>query len=52
MEDRLCITVEEMGKQLGISRAAAYELVQRKDFPAMKLGRRILVPIEDRKSVV
>jgi excisionase family DNA binding protein len=41
----LCVTVEEMAKRLSISRAAAYGLVKRKDFPAVTIGRRILVPV-------
>ena len=45
MEDRLCLTVEEMGKKLSISRAGAYELARRADFPAIHAGRRILIPI-------
>lgn len=45
MEDRLCLTVEEMGKQLSISRAGAYELARRADFPAIHAGRRILIPM-------
>ena len=31
---------------LGISRAGAYELVKGKDFPALKIGSRIVVPKE------
>lgn len=33
---------------LGISRALGYQLVARKELPAMRLGRRIVVP---RKAV-
>ena len=40
---RMVMTVEEMGKELGISRATAYELSQRPDFPSFSIGRRILV---------
>lgn len=40
---RMVMTVEEMGKELGISRATAYELVQRPDFPSFSIGRRVLV---------
>lgn len=41
----LCVTVEELAKRLSISRAAAYDLVKQKDFPAVTIGRRILVPV-------
>ena len=40
----LTLTAQEVGEALGISRAAAYELVQSKGFPRMKIGTRILVP--------
>ena len=40
----LTLTVPEVAEVLGISRAAAYELVRSKDFPHMKIGTRILVP--------
>lgn len=40
----LTLTAQEVGETLGISRAAAYELVRSKGFPHMRIGTRILVP--------
>lgn len=40
----LTLTALEVGEVLGISRAAAYELVCSKGFPSMRIGTRILVP--------
>ena len=40
----LTLTAPEVGEVLGISRAAAYELVRSAGFPHMKIGSRILVP--------
>ena len=40
----LTLTAPEVGEALGISRAAAYELVRSKGFPHMRIGTRILVP--------
>ena len=40
----LTLTAPEVGEVLGISRAAAYELVRSKGFPRTKIGTRILVP--------
>ena len=40
---RMVMTVEEMGRELGISRATAYELSQHPDFPSFTIGRRVLV---------
>ena len=42
----LTLTAPEIGEVLGISRAAAYELVRSTGFPHMKIGTRILVPRE------
>ncbi len=38
------LTAPEVGEVLGISRAAAYELVRSQGFPRLKIGTRILVP--------
>jgi len=43
-QERLTLTVEEAAVALGISRAFAYDAVRRGDIPAIKIGRRILVP--------
>jgi excisionase family DNA binding protein len=41
---KLTFSVPETATLLGISRAHAYELVARKELPAIRLGRRVLVP--------
>ena len=43
----LMLSVPELTDVLGISRASAYELVKRKDFPALHIGNRIMIPKED-----
>ena len=40
----LTLTAQEVGEVLGISRAAAYELVRSEGFPHMRIGKRILIP--------
>ena len=40
----LMLSVPEVAAILRISRAGAYELVHTKDFPAIKIGNRIVVP--------
>lgn len=42
--ERLTLSVEEAAQVLGISRAHAYELAQQGEIPAIRLGRRIVVP--------
>ena len=44
LDQRLCITVPEAAKMLGISRNFAYELVRRHELPFRKFGKRILIP--------
>ena len=45
--EKLAYSVPEMATALGIGKNVAYELVNREDFPALKIGdRRIIVPIE------
>ncbi len=40
----LTFTVEEAAEMLGISRTFAYEAVRRGELPAIRIGRRLLVP--------
>lgn len=44
MNEKLTLSVEEAGKLLGVSRAIAYQLSHRADFPTLHIGKRILVP--------
>ena len=46
MNDNSFMTVTEVQKALGISRNSAYTLVSRSDFPALHVGKRILVPVK------
>jgi excisionase family DNA binding protein len=41
---RLTVNVQEAGKLLGISRAAAYQAVSNGEIPSVRIGRRILIP--------
>lgn len=43
-ETRLTLTVEQAAKVLGIGRQLAYERVKTGEIPAIKIGRRLLVP--------
>ena len=40
----LMLSVPEVAKVLGISRAGAYELVRSASFPHIRIGNRIVVP--------
>ena len=41
--ETMTISVEELGKLLGISRSGAYALAKRPGFPCLRLGRRMLI---------
>jgi len=44
--EELCITVEEMGRRIGVGRVGAYALAASKGFPALRIGKRILIPTD------
>ena len=43
-QERLCLSVPEAAKLLGISRGLAYELAGSGQLPVVRLGRRLLMP--------
>lgn len=46
ISDKRALSVTEIAETLGISRTTAYELVNREDFPSMRIGQRIIVPVD------
>ena len=42
----LFLNVELVAKVLGVSPSSSYELMHEKDFPALRIGNRIVVPKE------
>lgn len=40
------LTAAELAGALGISRAGAYALIHSKGFPALRIGKRLMVPKE------
>jgi len=42
--EKMCLSVTETAKELGISRSRAYELVQEGWIPSVRCGQRILIP--------
>lgn len=44
IDERHTYTVDEVAERLGISRNAAYDAVHRGELPALRIGRRIVVP--------
>lgn len=50
--EKLTMTVAEMAEQLNISKPKAYDLARSAGFPAIFLGRRIIVPVDKFKEWV
>lgn len=48
--ERTTMSVQELSAQMGISLPKAYELVKTPGFPTLRIGTRILVPIDAYKD--
>ena len=48
----LLLNAEMVAKALGVATSPAYELMHEKDFPALKVGNRLIVPKENFKQWV
>ena len=44
--EKTTMSVQELAVQMGISLPKAYELVKEPDFPTIRVGTRILIPVE------
>lgn len=43
--NKLTMNVAELSEQLGLSLPSTYTLIKREDFPALHIGRRIVIPV-------
>lgn len=48
--EKTTMSVQELSAQMGISLPKAYELVKTPGFPTLRIGTRILIPIDAYKS--
>ena len=46
MKEKQTMSVQELSAQMGISLPKAYQLVKEPDFPVIRVGTRILIPID------
>ena len=46
MIEKSTMSVQELAQQMGISLPKAYELVKEPGFPTIRIGTRILIPVE------
>jgi len=42
--ERMTMTVSDLQQAMGIGRNAAYDLVNRADFPKVRVGKKIVIP--------
>lgn len=45
--DKFTMSVQEMAGQMGISLPKAYELTRAAGFPVIRVGTRVLIPVDD-----
>lgn len=48
--EKVTLSVQELAALLGISLPKAYELVKQPGFPVLKIGTRILIPVDAFKA--
>ncbi|MBQ9449046.1 MAG: excisionase family DNA-binding protein [Acholeplasmatales bacterium] len=48
--EKTTMTVHELAIQLGISIPKAYELIKSPNFPSIRIGSRIIIPIDEYKK--
>lgn len=48
--EKTTMNVHELAKQLGISIPKSYELTKTPGFPAIRIGSRIIIPIDEYKK--
>lgn len=46
MREKQTMSVQELSAQMGISLPKAYQLVKEPDFPVIRVGTRILIPVD------
>lgn len=44
--EKTIISVRELAERMGISLPMAYDLTRREDFPSLRVGARILIPVD------
>ena len=48
--EKATLSVRDLSEKLGISLPKAYELVKQPGFPVLKIGSRILIPVDAFKA--
>lgn len=51
-QEPLVYSINELADVLCISKSLAYQIARNRDFPKIKIGKRILIPVEELKKWV
>jgi len=51
-DDAWTMTVPEAGRRLGLGRDAAYAAAKRGEIPTLRLGRRLVVPVAQLRTML
>lgn len=49
MSEKLCLKPKEAAAVVGVSPPVMYDLCRREDFPTIRIGRAILIPVDSLK---
>lgn len=52
LERRAVLTVPEAGAVFGVSRSAAFRAIARGELPALRVGRRVVVPVHALRRIL
>lgn len=44
--EKLMVTVAEAAEMMNLSKPSVYDLCKRPDFPALRFGRKVLIPVD------
>lgn len=50
MDNKLTMTVAEMAAHLNLSKPSAYAVAKQEGFPALNIGKRIIIPVAEFKE--
>ena len=50
MDNKLTMTVAEMAAHLNLSKPSAYAVIKQEGFPAINIGKRIIIPVAEFKE--
>ena len=50
MDNKLTMTVADLAAHMNLSKPTAYALVKQEGFPALNIGKRVIIPVAEFKE--